>query len=371
MILDLKDKKRLVIKIGSSLLIKDGELRQDWVERFAADVVDLGRDGFEVVIITSGTVAFGKKNLKLQHSELSLEERQAASAIGQIKLMSFYRSFFKKLGIEVAQILLTASDCNSRTRYLNCKNTIETLLQNKVIPIINENDSVSIDEMQVGDNDRLAARVAQMSSADLMILFSDINGLYDSNPKINANAKFINEVLEITPEIEGMAGGSASEVGTGGMITKIMAAKMLEASDCDVLITDGFAVGSLKELIRGDKTFTIFRGNNYSNNQRQDWLSGFLNINNGVIINKCAVDVLKNKRVSLLPVGIVGIIGEFQAGDAIVICDEAGAQIATGVSNHSSVDVEKVLKMRSEQAEEVLGGSVRAEVVSIDNLMVI
>ena len=371
MSLDLKNKKRLVIKIGSSLLVKEGDLRQDWLENLAKDVVNLSKDGFEVIIVSSGSIALGRKDIKSQNLDFSIEERQAAAAIGQIKLMSFYRGFFKKINFEAAQILLTASDCNSRKRYLNCKNTIETLLENNVIPVINENDSVAVDEIQVGDNDRLAARVAQMSNADLLVLFSDIDGLYDSNPRINKDAKFINEVLAITPKIRKMASGAGSSVGTGGMITKVMAAKMLETSGCDVVVTDGTKVGSLNDLVNGDKKFTIFRSKNSANNQRQDWLSGFLSLEAGVVVNKCAVDVLRTKKVSLLPVGIVGIIGEFKKGDAIFICDEKGERIASGISNHSSLDVSKVFEMKSPQVKKVLGSKDKVEVVHIDNLMVL
>ena len=178
MILDLENRKKLVIKIGSSLLVEDGKLREKWLKNFTTNVANLVKENFQITIVSSGAIALGRGFLKVANKKLSLEEKQAAAAIGQIQLMSFYRDFFAKLNLHVAQILLTAADCNSRERYLNSKNTIDTLLKNNIIPIINENDTVAVDEIKIGDNDRLAARVAQMISADIMILFSDIDGLY-------------------------------------------------------------------------------------------------------------------------------------------------------------------------------------------------
>jgi glutamate 5-kinase len=369
--LDLQNKKRLVIKIGSSLLVEKGELREKWLNNFTKDVAALIKNNQQIIIVTSGAIALGRSDLKTKNSKLSLEEKQAAAAIGQIQLMSFYRDSFKKLDINVAQILLTASDCNSRERYLNCQNTIETLLKNKVIPIINENDSIAVDEIKVGDNDRLAARVAQMSSSDLMILFSDIDGLYDANPKTNKDAKLIKEVFAINDEIEKMAGTAVSDVGTGGMITKIMAVKMLENSGCDSVITSGIEVGSLKKLILEKQNFTIFYSRKNSKNQRRKWLSGFLNLKSGVIVNKCAVEALKNKKISLLPIGIIDVVGDFKKGDAIFIRDEKSRQIASGISNYSSFDVAKVLEKKSSEVKEILGNNTKDEVVHIDNLVVL
>ncbi|NBV05989.1 MAG: glutamate 5-kinase [Proteobacteria bacterium] len=256
--LNLENKKKLVIKIGSSLLVEQGELREKWLKNFTKNVAELIEKKFQITIVSSGAIALGRKLLKVKNKKLSLEEKQAAAAIGQIKLMSFYRDFFKKLNLDVAQILLTASDCNDRERSLNSRNTIETLLSNRIIPIINENDTVAVDEIKIGDNDRLAARVAQMISADLMILFSDIDGLYDKNPRSEKSAKLILEVKEITKEIEEMAEGAGSEVGTGGMITKILAAKMLTNSRCETLITNGTSENALKKLFAGKQNFTVF-----------------------------------------------------------------------------------------------------------------
>lgn len=368
---DLENKKNLVIKIGSSLLVADGKLREKWLKNFASDVASLVKKNFQITIVSSGAIALGRSVLKTSSQKLSLEEKQAAAAIGQIKLMSFYSDFFKKLKLDVAQILLTAADCNARDRYLNSKNTIETLLKNRVIPIINENDSVAVDEIKIGDNDRLAARVAQMISADVMILFSDIDGLYDKNPKTHKSAKFISEVFEINSEIENMAGGATSLVGTGGMITKILAAKMLKNSGCDAVITNGISDNALKKLFEGKQNFTIFHSEKKSGKQRKNWLSGFLNAKGEMIINKCAVDALRSKKISLLPIGVIGVKGDFKKGEAVFIKDEEGNHIASGISNYEAADVKKVFEKKSAEVKKILGKSAKAELVHIDNLVIV
>ncbi len=371
MFLDLKNKKKLVIKIGSSLLVDDGQLRKKWLKDFASDVADLIQKDFRITIVSSGAIALGRSVIKNQKQKLSLEEKQAAAAIGQIQLMSFYRDFFKKLNIDVAQILLTASDCNDRDRYLNCKNTIETLLKNDVIPIINENDSVVVDEIKIGDNDRLAARVAQMISADVMILFSDIDGLYDQNPKTKKNASLIPEVFAITKEIENMAGGSGSLVGTGGMITKILAAKMLENSGCETVITNGIANHSLQKLFEGKKNYTIFHNQKKSQKSRKNWLSGVLSSNGELVVNGCAKEALLTKKISLLPIGVIAVSGDFKVGEMVFIKDEEGCHIASGISNYNASDANKILEKKSSEVKKIFGKSAKQELVHIDNLVVI
>ena len=366
-----ENRKKLVIKIGSSLLVADGNLREKWLKNFAKNVAELIEKKFQITIVSSGAIALGRGFLETKKKKLSLEEKQAAAAIGQIQLMSFYRDFFKKLNLNVAQILLTASDCNDRDRYLNAHNTIETLLKNRIIPIINENDTVAVDEIKIGDNDRLAARVAQMISADLMILFSDIDGLYDKNPRTEKSAKLIPEVFEITKEIEVMAGGAGSNVGTGGMVTKILAAKMLANSRCEAVITNGEADNALKKLVEGKQNFTIFHNKQKAAKSRKNWLSGFVNPKGEVIINSCAVEVLQNKKISLLPIGVIGVKGDFKKGDAIFIRDEKGNHVASGLSNYSAVDAKKVLEKKSAEVKKILGKGAKVEMVHIDNLVVV
>lgn len=369
--LNLQNRKKIIIKIGSSLLVEEGKLREKWLKKFAKDVADLMKKNFQITIVSSGAIALGRSVLKVGNRKLSLEEKQAAAAIGQIQLMSFYRDFFSSQKLNVAQILLTAADCNDRERYLNSKNTIETLLKNHIVPIINENDSVAVDEIKIGDNDRLAARVAQMTSADLMILFSDIDGLYDKNPKTDKNAKLISNVFEITKEIENMAGGATSLVGTGGMITKILAAKMLKNSGCDAVITNGISDHALKNLVDGKQNFTIFYSKKKSEKSRKNWLSGFINAKGEVVVNQCAVDVLRSKKISLLPIGVIAAKGDFKKGDAIFIKDEKGNHIASGISNYSVYDVKKIFEKKSAEVKKILGKSAKPELVHIDNLVVV
>lgn len=371
MIFEFKNKKKLVIKIGSSLLVSEGKLREKWLKNFTKNVTELVEKKFQITIVSSGAIALGRAVLKVGNRKLSLEEKQAAAAIGQIQLMSFYRDFFKKLNLDVAQILLTAADCNARDRYLNSKNTIETLLKNRVIPIINENDSVAVDEIKIGDNDRLAARVAQMISADVMILFSDIDGLYDCNPKTHRNAKLIPQVLAITTEIEKMAGGTTSGVGTGGMITKILAAKMLAHTGCDTVITNGISDNALKKFVEGKQNFTVFVSDKKTAKSRKNWLSGFLNAKGEVVVNTCAVEALQSKKISLLPIGVVGVKGDFKKGEAIFICDEKGNHVASGISNYSALDVSKILEKKSSEVKKILGKTAKPELVHIDNLVVV
>ncbi len=359
--------KKIVVKIGSSLLVENGVLREKWLKNFAENFAELVNKKTQIVIVTSGAIALGR-DIFGDH-KLMLEEKQAAAAIGQINLMSNYRDIFKKFDLNIAQILLTASDCNSRQRYLNSQNTIETLLKNRVIPIINENDSVAVDEIKIGDNDRLAARVAQMISADLLILFSDIDGLYDKNPN-KKDAKFIFQVDKITKEIENMAEGSGSKVGTGGMITKIQAAKMACLAGCKTIITSGVEQNCLKNLFFGEKKYTIFNGEK-SNKSRKKWLSGLINASGEVIINNCAKEVLLNKKTSLLPIGAVKIKGDFKAGDAIFIKDEQGNHIASGISNYAALEVKKILEKKSHEVKEILGKLAKKELVHIDNLVVV
>lgn len=369
---NFRNYKKIVIKIGSSLLVEEGKLRQGWLKSFAEDIANLVRQKVKIVIVSSGAIALGRSFLKVKpDKKLTLEEKQAAAAIGQIQLMSFYRDFFCKENLDVAQILLTAADCDARDRYLNCKNTIETLLQNSAIPIINENDSIAVDEIKIGDNDRLAARVSQMISADLMILFSDIDGLYDQNPRLKKTARLIPQVFEITKKIENMAGGTVSSVGTGGMITKILAAKMLSNSGCDTVITSGISNNALQSLFSNKQNFTIFYGGEKPAKSRKNWLAGFLSSKGEVIINHCAAETIRRKKVSLLPIGVVAINGSFKKGDAVFVKDEDGNHIASGISNYSASDAKKILEKNSSEVRNIFGNLAKKELIHADNLTVI
>ncbi len=375
----LKNYQRIVIKIGSSLLVEDGKLRKKWLEKFADDVANLRKENIEIVIVSSGAVALGRSILFNNSShKLTLSEKQACASVGQIQLMSIYHEIFKKQNLTVAQILLTASDCNARNRYLNCQNTIKNLLKLNAIAIINENDSIAVDEIKIGDNDRLASRVAQMAEADLLLLFSDIDGLYDKNPKTNKNAKFIAQVDEINKTIENMAKGPQSKVGTGGMITKIQAAKMAGNSNCQTIITSGIDNNALAKLMNGEKKFTIFnykkskKINTKLNGQsKKNWLSGVVNAKAQLIINQKASDTLKQKKVSLLAVGVVAVKGNFVKGDVVYIKNQKGEHVASGVVNYDKKDAEKILQKNSIEIKKIFGKSAKPELVHLDNLVIV
>lgn len=369
--MNLKNKKKLVIKIGSSLLVEKGNLRQVWLESFASDIAKLVAQKIEIVIVSSGAIALGRSVLKTPQKKITLAEKQAAAAIGQIQLMANYREAFKKHDLEIAQILLTAADCNARQRYINSQNTINALIKNAAIPIINENDSVAVEEIKIGDNDRLAARVAQMISADLLILFSDIDGLYDQNPRINKSARLIPEVVKITEEIEKMAQGAGSDVGTGGMVTKIKAAKMAALAGCETIITNGIVNNPLIRLFSNQQSFTIFKSEKSKAGSRKKWLAGFFNAKGEVVINECAKLALLGRKSSLLPIGVILIVGEFEKGEVIFIKDESGNHIASGISNYSAFELKKITGKNSKEVKKILGNSAKPELVHINNLLII
>ncbi len=373
--IDFNVYQRIVIKIGSALLVKNQEISLKWLQCLADNIIDLKKQHKKIVIVTSGAVALGKSLLKIIQPEISISQKQALASVGQIKLMSHYQQVFTKHQQQVAQILVTANDCNTRNSYLNCSNTIATLLENNIIPIINENDSIATQEIKFGDNDRLAARIAQMINADLLILFSDIDGLYNKNPKINADATLIKQVAQITSEIEAMATGTSSQVGTGGMITKIMAAKMAMQSQCSTIITNGESAGCLQKLWQQQQPFTHFVANeklkkdHKKSKSKTNWLTGIVNPKGEIIINDCAVTALKKGGASLLAIGAIAVNGNFFAQDPVLIKDSNKQIIASGIVNHSSADVAKILQKTSQQIKEILGDNCKTELIHIDNLV--
>lgn len=373
--IDFNVYQRIVIKIGSALLVKNQEISLKWLQCLADNIIDLKKQQKKIVIVTSGAVALGKSLLKIIQPEISISQKQALASVGQIKLMSHYQQVFTKHQQQVAQILVTANDCNTRNSYLNCSNTIATLLENNIIPIINENDSIATQEIKFGDNDRLAARIAQMINADLLILFSDIDGLYNKNPKINADATLIKQVAQITSEIEAMATGTSSQVGTGGMITKIMAAKMAMQSQCSTIITNGESAGCLQKLWQQQQPFTHFVANeklkkdHKKSKSKTNWLTGIVNPKGEIIINDCAVTALKKGGASLLAIGAIAVNGNFFAQDPVLIKDSNKQIIASGIVNHSSADVAKILQKTSQQIKEILGDNCKTELIHIDNLV--
>jgi len=348
--------KRIVIKVGSTLLTDEaaGRVRDAWLAAMAADIHQLKSQGKEVIVVTSGAVALGRLQLGLKaKSQLELEEKQAAAACGQIELSAAWRDALSRYQIKVAQLLLTADDSIERDRYLNARNTIDTLLELGAVPIINENDTVATAEIRFGDNDRLSARIAQMAGADLLILFSDIDGLYTANPVEHPDAQFIAQVDDITPSIENMAGGSSSSIGSGGMITKIGAAKIALSAGCHMIIARGTTLNPLRDLINGGKcTRFIAKGNPLS--ARQHWIAGSIHPAGSVTVDDGAAAALKSGK-SLLPAGVKAIEGQFARGDAVIIKDQQGKVLGKGLIAYDAEDAARIQGQKSQEIEKILG----------------
>jgi len=365
--------RRIVIKIGSSLLIDSGNAaRRDWLEALAEDIAGLHGRGKQIVIVSSGAIALGRQTLAWGGRKLELEEKQAAAACGQIRLCAEWASAFqfKEGALQLAQILLTLDDSESRRRYLNARGTFETLLaQLNVIPIVNENDSVATDEIRVGDNDRLAARVAQMISADLLVLLSDVRGLYTLNPSTSQDrATLIHEVAQITPEIESMAGGVGSEFGSGGMRTKIEAAKIAAAAGCHMLIAYGIEPHPIDSLLNGSDC-TWFKAKANPSSARKHWISGTLRSHGTYVVDDGAAQALL-KGKSLLPAGVGQVRGEFGRGDAVTIVTLEGQQIGKGLSEYSSEQAKRIIGAQSHEIENILGFKYRDTLIHRDDMVV-
>ena len=366
----IKDANIIVLKIGSRALVDDQscQLRKDWFSAFIEDIAELKKEGKNIIIVSSGSVALGKNKLDICHKKLKLEEKQAAAACGQMELSEAYREELKKYDIDTAQILLTLEDSNNRRRFLNARNTITTLLDNNIIPVINENDSVSTDEIRFGDNDRLAARVVQMVGADILILLSDIDGIYTANPKNDKSAEHIKLVTNIDDEIRGYAGGSISNVSSGGMITKVQAAEIAASSGCGTIISLGMMNNPIKNLMNDGRN-TLFMACDTPQNARKSWISCNLNVKGSVVIDDGAVNALYNGK-SLLPAGIKEVVGEFIRGDIIVIKDKDGKELAKGISSYSKEDAVRIAGRRNSDIESILGYSPRHSFVHRDDMSV-
>lgn len=358
--------RRIVFKLGSSIITSEtGEIREEWLKSLASDISGLIEQGKEVIIVTSGGVSLGRKFIGKPNGKLKLEEKQAAVACGQIELMQGYKKAFKP--INVAQVLLTAWDTEKRRSYLNARGAIDSLLKLKIIPIINENDVVATSELRFGDNDRLSARVAQMLAADLLIIFSDVDGLYDSNPNTNKNAKHIAEVSQITSDIEEMAGDPVGKHGTGGMRTKIEAAKIAVRAGCDCIITNGHKNGALKNLLSGKQKFTRFVSSVNPLTARKKWIVSGVKPMGDIIIDAGAAEAL-SKGKSLLPAGATKVKGNFERGDLVVIRTES-KEIARGLIAFSYEDAAKIIGKKSTEIEKILGYAGRSELIHRDDMV--
>ena len=366
----LRSAKRVVIKIGSALLVDDntGELHRAWLEALADDVHACIARGQEVVIVTSGAIAIGRGPLGMRGKKLRLEEKQAAAATGQMRLTQAYQNALDRHGITVAQVLLTIDDTENRRRFLNARSTLDTLLKLKAVPIINENDTVATAEIRFGDNDRLAARVAQMISADALVLLSDIDGLYTADPRSHPHATHIKEVLDITPEIEAMAGVAQTGYGSGGMVTKIMAAKICVGAGCRMAIAPGTPLHALKMLDDGGRC-TWFIPKAEPRAAYKQWIAGAVQPNGFIVVDDGAAKALSDGK-SLLPAGVIGVDGIFERGDTVAVKSKDGRVLAKGLSAYSSADIAAIKGHKSEEIETLLGYRGRAEVIHRDDLVV-
>lgn len=366
----LEQARRVVIKVGSSLLVErsTGQVHRAWLETLASDIKRLRDRGQEVLLVSSGAIALGRRQLGLVPGKLKLEESQAAAAVGQIRLAHAWKEVLEQHGLTVAQILLTFGDTEERHRYLNARSTLGTLLKLGAIPVINENDTVATAEIRYGDNDRLAARVAQMISADCLVLLSDVDGLYTADPSKDASARFIAEIRGITPEIEAMAGGVSSDVGSGGMATKVAAAKIAVAAGCHMCVSLGKELHPLARLEQGARCSWFYPDQNPLTVRKQ-WIAGSLKPAGELTIDAGALAAL-GRGSSLLPAGVTQVKGSFERGDAVLVRAADGREVARGLCAYSSADAERIRGRQSSEIEALVGYRGRAEMVHRDDLVI-
>jgi len=359
-----------VVKIGSALLVEEssGGIRRRWLEALADDVAALRAEGREVILVSSGAIAVGRRHLGLLAGSLRLEEKQAAAATGQIRLAHAYQEALARHGITTAQILLTLEDTEDRRRHLNARATLGTLLKFAALPVINENDTVATAEIRFGDNDRLAARVAAMIGADALVLLSDIDGLYTGDPRRDPAARHIPEIAELSPEIEAMAGEAPPGYSSGGMVTKLAAARIALGAGCRMAIADGRRLNPLKAVAEGAPC-SWFLPAASPRTARKSWIAGALKPVGCLTVDDGALKALAAGK-SLLPAGIVAVEGEFERGDAVRVMGRGGREVARGLSAYSAGDARRIMGHRSREIEALLGYRGRDEMIHRDDLVV-
>jgi glutamate 5-kinase len=363
--------RRLVVKVGSALLVggDSGRVNRAWLETLAEDLLRLRKRGQQLILVSSGAIALGRRRLGLRSGTLRLEESQAAAAVGQIRLAHAYKELLEEHGVTVAQILLTLEDSERRRRYLNARATLEALLALGALPVINENDTVATAEIRYGDNDRLAARVAQMAGADCLVLLSDVEGLYSADPNKDPRARIVPEVRHITPEIEAMAGRSASQEGSGGMTAKILAAKIAVAAGCHMCIAAGHHRHPLRRLEEGGEC-TWFVPSATPVAARKQWIAGTLRPAGAISIDAGALRALLDGK-SLLPAGVTGARGRFERGDTVSVLAADGAEVARGIVAYSDADAARIMGRKSSEIEQLLGFRGRDEMIHRDDLVLL
>ena len=366
----LRDARRIVVKVGSALLVEaaTGRLNRGWLESLADDLARAARRGQQLIVVSSGAIAMGRRHLGLGRERLRLEESQAAAAVGQIRLAHAWQEVLEERGLAVAQVLLTFEDTEERQRYLNARATLNTLLSLGAVPVINENDTVATAEIRYGDNDRLAARVAQMASAECAVLLSDVDGLYTADPGRDARATLIPEVHEITPELEAIATGPSSGLGSGGMTTKVAAAQIALAAGCSLCIASGHRLNPLKAIESG-AACTWFVAEATPVAVRKQWIAGTLKPRGRLYIDAGAAQALARGK-SLLPAGVTRVAGRFERGDTVSIL-AGNTELARGLSGYSSGDATLIAGRRSADIEALVGYRGRDELVHRDDLVML
>jgi glutamate 5-kinase len=367
----IADARRVVVKIGSALLVDraTGRLDAPWFEDLVADIARMRQRGQEVLVVSSGAIALGRGHLGLRRGTLRLEENQAAAAAGQIRLAHAWQEALGRHEIPVAQVLLTLGDTEERRRYLNARGTLETLLGLGAVPVINENDTVATEEIRYGDNDRLAARVAQMISADCLLLLSDTEGLHTADPTRDSQARLVEEVHAVTPEIEAMAGEAATEFGKGGMVTKIAAGRIALSAGCHMVIASGRVRHPVRAVEEGARC-TWFIASVSPQRVRKQWIAGSLHPRGEIVVDEGAAAALAAGK-SLLPAGVVSISGEFERGDAVRIRDAGGQVLAHGLCAYGAADALRIIGLRSAEIAAALGYRGREELVHRNDLAMV
>ncbi|GGE64265.1 MAG TPA: glutamate 5-kinase [Paenalcaligenes hominis] len=365
------DSQRLVVKVGSSLVTNQGKgIDRTAVKEWSAQIAQLHQQGKQVVLVSSGAIAEGIVRLGWPRRPKAMHELQAAAAVGQMGLIQAYEVAFAEHGIRTAQVLLTHEDLADRTRYLNARSTLYTLLNLGVVPIVNENDTVITDEIRLGDNDTLGALVTNLIEGDSLIILTDQSGLYSADPRSNPDAQFISHAQAGDPALEEMAGGAGSSIGTGGMITKVLAAKRAANSGGDTVIASGHEPNVLVRLAKGECIGTELRAELPVQSARQRWLSSHLRVRGKVRLDAGAVKALKEDHKSLLAIGVTDVIGDFNRGDVVACIDEAGVEHSRGLINYSSADTRRIMGSPSHAIADLLGSMSDAELIHRDNMVV-
>jgi len=366
--MDINKFKKIVVKVGSSILIdKKGKLKKAWLKNFTKDIKFLLKKKKHILIVSSGAIALGGEYLKIKNKNLKIDKSQAVASVGQIELMNFYKKEFEKNKIKISQILITLDDTEQRRRAINAKRTIENLLDMKIVPIVNENDTTATTEIKYGDNDRLASRVAQIIGADCLILLSDVDGLYTDNPKINKKSELIKTVNEINEKIKKYGSKAENFYGSGGMKTKIDAAKICQLSGCHMVIANGNNMNPIKRIIEKKKC-TWFLPKISKLDARKQWIMGSISPKGEIIIDDGAAKAIDNGK-SLLPAGVKKITGTFEKGDHVIVKNQTDIECGRGITSFSSKEIEKIKGIHSSKIKNILGYATREEIIHKDDLV--